>query len=80
MADITYAPYITRLAQLQLHHWWDNRPAVSDWFARICATRGYQQGLLAWNNENYLNLMAEKGQEIWSKFEELLRAVNKKNH
>jgi glutathione S-transferase len=65
LADFAYAPYITRLAHLNLAQWWSDLPHLAQWLDRIIKTKGYQQGLLYWNNPDYLTLMSEKGQDAW---------------
>ena len=41
LADIGYAPYLTRLDCLQLQWLWDERPAVADWYERVRARPSY---------------------------------------
>ena len=65
LADAAYSPYITRLDQLQLSGLWGNRPHVAQWYKRLRARKGYQEGLIAWFDEKYLALMKEKGGETW---------------
>ncbi|MBL4826739.1 MAG: glutathione S-transferase family protein, partial [Spongiibacteraceae bacterium] len=79
LADFAYAPYITRLEQLQLQNWWNNKPNISYWFSRICATKAYQEGIVKWNNPKYLNLMKTKGLELSPQISELVDAIQKKN-
>lgn len=75
LADIGFAPYITRLAQLQLQGWWQDKPHVQAWYKRLCATDCYRQGLLDWNDENYLAIMTEKGQEAWPQVAEIIASL-----
>jgi glutathione S-transferase len=67
LADIGYAPYITRLDHLQLQFLWDKRPHIPDWYDRLRKRRGYVEGLEKWFNSNYLPLMREKGLEVRDK-------------
>jgi len=67
LADIGYAPYITRLDHLQLQFLWDKRPHIPDWYDRLRERRGYVEGLEKWFNSNYLPLMREKGLEVRDK-------------
>jgi glutathione S-transferase len=67
LADIGYAPYITRLDHLQLQFLWDKRPHISDWYDRLRERRGYTEALEKWFNSNYLPLMKEKGLEVRDK-------------
>ena len=61
LADIAYAPYLTRLDHLQLTFLWAERPHVTQWYERVKARKGYQIALTDWFNSKYLSLMEEKG-------------------
>jgi len=63
LADIGYAPYVTRLDHLQLQFLWAKRPHISIWYDRVRERRGYAEGLEKWFNSTYLPLMKEKGAE-----------------
>jgi len=63
LADIGYAPYITRLDHLQLQFLWDKRPHIPEWYDRLRERRGYTEALEKWFNAKYLPLMKEKGLE-----------------
>jgi glutathione S-transferase len=65
LADLGYAPYLTRMEHLRLHRMWDDKPAIADWFARIRSRPAYQSSHAAWFDDKYLSLMAEKGEESW---------------
>ena len=65
LADIAYAPYMTRLDHLQMAAMWKHRPRVADWYRRLQEREGYQVGLVRWFNPKYLSLMKEKGQADW---------------
>ena len=67
LADIGYAPYITRLDHLQLQFLWDKRPHIPDWYDRLRERRAYTDALEKWFNANYLPLMKEKGLEVRDK-------------
>jgi glutathione S-transferase len=64
LADIGYAPYITRLDHLQLQFLWDKRPHIPAWYDRLRERRAYTEALEKWFNPNYLSLMEEKGLEV----------------
>jgi glutathione S-transferase len=74
LADMAYAPYATRLEQLQLGRMWQPESRFADWFARIKEKAGYQTGLADWFNDGYLTLMAEKGAEAWPQVLDVLAA------
>ncbi|NQV55236.1 MAG: glutathione S-transferase family protein [Rhodospirillales bacterium] len=72
LADISYAPYMTRWDHLQLNEMWANRPRLADWYDRIRQRSSYDDGLTKWFSDKYLVLMAEKGSEAWPKIKEIL--------
>lgn len=67
LADIGYAPYILRLAHLQLQFLWDKRPHVAAWYERVQAQHGYKEGIDDRIDSSYLPLMKEKGAEVRSR-------------
>jgi glutathione S-transferase len=76
LADISYAPYLTRLDHLQLSAMWAHRPHLAAWYDRVCEREGYQEGLAGWFNPKYLALMEEKGRQDWPFIEQILAALN----
>jgi glutathione S-transferase len=64
LADIGYAPYVTRLDHLQLQFLWDKRPHIPAWYDRLRERRSYTEALEKWFNAAYLPLMKEKGAEV----------------
>jgi glutathione S-transferase len=74
LADVAYAPYVTRLDQLKFTGIVTNRPRVADWYDRLRARKSYQDALAAWFHPKYLPLMAEKGGEAWPRVQALLAA------
>jgi glutathione S-transferase len=63
LADIAFAPYVTRVAHLQQDWLFDTRPRVADWLERMRARPAYQKGMVEWFNPDFLSLMEEKGGE-----------------
>ena len=63
LADIAFAPYVTRVAHLQQDWLFDTRPRVADWLDRMRARSAYQKGMVEWFNPEFLALMAEMGDE-----------------
>ena len=63
LADIGYAPYVTRLDHLQLQFLWDKRPHIPQWYDRLRERRAYSEAFEKWFNADYLPLMREKGLE-----------------
>lgn len=76
LADIAYAPYLTRLEHLQLSTMWAHRPHLSTWYGRICKRAGYREGLAKWFNPKYLTLMEEKGRQDWPFIQQILAEEN----
>jgi glutathione S-transferase len=74
LADIGYAPYLTRLDHLKFLGLVDSRPRVAGWYERMRARKPYQDALAAWFNPKYLPLMEEKGTEAWPRVKRLLAA------
>lgn len=74
LADIAYAPYVTRLDHLNFLGMMEGRPRAADWYERMKARKSYQDALAAWFNPKYLPLMAEKGNEAWARTKEILAA------
>jgi glutathione S-transferase len=72
LADIAYAPYLTRLDHLQLAALWRDRPHVAAWYGRVQGRRGYQEGLVRWFNPRYLSLMKQKGRDEWPAIKAIL--------
>ena len=72
LADIAYAPYVTRLDHLQLSAMWRNRPNVGRWYGQVQDRNGYREALVHWFNPNYLPLMKEKGLAERPRVEEIL--------
>jgi glutathione S-transferase len=66
LADIGYAPYITRLDHLLLQFLWDKPPHIPAWYERLLERRAYKEGLEDWFNAGYLSLIKEKGTEVQS--------------
>ena len=64
LADIGYAPYVTRLDHLQLQFLWDKRPHIPDRYDRLRERQAYVEALERWFNPSYLPLMKEKGAEV----------------
>lgn len=72
LADIGYAPYVTRLDHLQLQFLWDKRPHIPHWYDRLRERRAYVEALERWFNPSYLPLMKEKGSEVGARVRAIL--------
>lgn len=73
LADISYAPYVTRLDHLQLQFLWEQRPHISDWYDRVRERPSYYDAFDHWSNEAYYALMKEKGREARDQVKTILR-------
>ncbi|MAF49301.1 MAG: glutathione S-transferase family protein [Rhodospirillales bacterium] len=72
LADIAYAPYLTRWEHLQLVGLVAGRPHLAAWFERIRERESYGIGFTDWFNDKYLPLMEEKGLEAWPEVKTML--------
>jgi glutathione S-transferase len=75
LADIGYAPYLTRLERLQLTPMWDKRPKTADWFNRIKSRGAYQRAIADCYNKapTHKKLLEEKGTEFWPRVKTILQ-------
>ena len=73
LADIAYAPYVTRLEHLNMAGLWDAYPRFSKWYQQLKNTPGYKAGLVDWFNPNYVSLMREMGAEAWPSIVNILK-------
>jgi glutathione S-transferase len=74
LADVAYAPYVTRLDHLRFGGMLQGRPRVAAWYERMKQRKTYQDALAAFFNPKYLPLMDEKGTEAWPAVKALLAA------
>ncbi|HLI21379.1 MAG TPA: glutathione S-transferase family protein [Stellaceae bacterium] len=72
LADIAYAPYLTRLDHLKFLGFLDKHKRAADWYERMKARASYRTALAAQFNAKYLPLMDEKGREAWPRVKELV--------
>jgi glutathione S-transferase len=61
LADLAYLPYMCRFEHLHMTEIWSRYPALASWFDRCKQTAGYRNGIAAWLNPKYLELMKERG-------------------
>lgn len=74
LADIGFAPYVTRLDHLQLQFLWDQRRHIPEWYDRLRERRAYSEALEKWFNAAYLPLMKEKGTEAQARVKAIVGA------
>jgi glutathione S-transferase len=63
IADIAMAPYVNRLAMLQLSEIWEGGclPRVADWFGRLRARQTFKPALLDWIPDGLKNDLTSNG-------------------
>lgn len=74
VADICYSPYITRLDHLAMSFIWQDKPAVTDWYARLQDTEGYQKGFRDFFNDEAIANMSAAGEAARQQIDEILAA------
>lgn len=75
LADCAIAPYVLRLDVLNLSKWWDNRPRVADWYARLQARSSWAEAITRFpssGTDDYDDNLKAKGIDIWPKVKTLL--------
>jgi glutathione S-transferase len=75
LADITLAPYVHRLSDLQLLVMCEKRPAVLDWYSRIKARSSWQTAVVDWNDQWYLDGMHKHGLQAQATVEGIWRGI-----
>lgn len=63
LADIGLIPYVNRIAELKLDCLFSNRPNLGTWFADVTGRQTFKQAVTAYDERNYLDLMAKSGRE-----------------
>jgi glutathione S-transferase len=74
LADIGYAPYLTRLDHLGLSEWWQDKPALSAWYSALRARPSYATAVDAWMPPPLLQMMAAQGEQAWPAVGRLIRS------
>jgi glutathione S-transferase len=75
LADIGFAPYLTRLERLQLSPMWDGLPHLAGWFERIKARPACKRAIADFYNlaPKSKSLLEEKGAESWPRIKVMLK-------
>jgi len=76
IADAAYTPYITRLEHLSALGFLQGKPALTNWYNKVRKRKNYEEAIVKWNDETYINLMHEKGTEAWPRIEEMISECN----
>jgi glutathione S-transferase len=72
LADVAFAPYVTRLDHLQMAWMWDRRPKVADWLDRVRARPSYAHAYDKWLAKPVIDIMREKGKEATGRVKQIL--------
>lgn len=74
LADVAVAPYLNRLAMLQMTGFWTGGrlPRVAAWFARIEARPTFAPAILRWCPETLTADLRRFGAESWPRVKEIL--------
>ena len=75
LADIGFAPYVTRLDMLGMSEMWTlRRPRLTEWFERIKARRTYGPSFLDWVPPDLLKDLNTFGAQSWPEVKAMLAA------
>ena len=67
LADAAYTPYLTRIEHLNLIDLIEKRKNLKNWYSKIKDRANYNLAISKWINQDYLDLMLEKGSEAKNK-------------
>ena len=71
IAETAYLPYMVRLDLLQMAMLWKDRPAVTSWFDRLKARRGFA-AVMDWYAPRNIEVLTGRGREAAGKVEAIL--------
>ena len=75
LADLSYAPYLTRFERLSLITLIEDYPNLANWYGRMKSRPAYDAAILQWDDPHYVGVMREQGEkaapEIRQIFDEL---------
>lgn len=74
LADIAYAPYMTRLMHLGLDDMVAERPRVAAWQQRLFARPSYKESNERWFNPSYLDIFASQHEQVRAHVRRLAQA------
>lgn len=74
LADISLAPYVNRLAAMNLSGLWTDGklPRLESWFERIKAKHGFKPAFVDWMPDQLASELAENGKKSWPEVARLL--------
>ena len=72
LAELGYAPYLTRLRHLGFDVLFEQHPRVAEWSERVAKSPSVVEGVERWFNPKYLTLFAEKRPEVTAQISRLV--------
>ena len=72
ITDAAFTPYLTRLDHLNVLGFIKDKPRITAWYEAVKDRASYRLGITDWLDENYLELMTEKGNEAWPKIARMI--------
>lgn len=77
IADVALAPYVNRLAMMNMNDMWENGrlPRVADWFKRITERDTFATALIDWIPPGLRSDLASNGARSWPEVRRLLEAA-----
>lgn len=73
LADVAYAPYVTRLDVMHFDEMWQARPGVRDWYERIKARSSFAE-VIGRYRPDFLEVLDRHGRQAWPLARQLLQA------
>ena len=64
LADLAYAPYMTRLDRLSLIELVEDYPNVMAWYGRLKSRPAYDAAIVQWDDPHYVGTMKENGEKL----------------
>ncbi len=72
LADVGMTPYVNRLSMMRMEGFWNGRPNVEDWFARVRSRASFLPALIDVVPEDLTESLATNGGRSWPRVEEIL--------
>lgn len=63
LADVSYAPYLTRFERLSLIELVNDYPYLSKWYDRLKIRQAYNTAIVQWDDPHYVDVMKENGEK-----------------
>ena len=72
LADVAFTPYLARLEHLDILGMVGDRKYVADWYHRCKERPSFDEGIVKWENPDYLKLMKSRGGQHWPEVEAIV--------